>query len=157
MIDKNKILNLAQERIAEHDQLLYIVELSVRQGNNILVEIDREEGYVSIDDCVAISRNIEHNLDREQEDFSLEVSSAGIDQPLRVYKQFIKNVGRKVKVKFPEKGSVEGVILSANENEFKIEIKEKKSIEGRKKKEWITEEITLPYSNVKETKLIISF
>lgn len=157
MVNKTKILELAQERIQAHDNLLYVVDLIVRPGNNILVEIDRETGYVSIEDCVAISRNIEHNLDRETEDFSLEVSSAGIDQPLRVYKQYVKNIGRKVKVKFPEKGSVEGVIVNANENEFQLETKEKKSVEGRKKKEWVTETLNLPYDKIKETKLIISF
>lgn len=157
MINKNRIQELAEERIAEHDPALYIVEIKVSGANNILVEIDREQGGVSIDDCVAVSRNIEHNLDREIEDFSLEVSSAGIDQPLRVYKQYIKNIGRTVKVKLPEKGSLEGTLVDADETAFVIETKEKKAIEGRKKKEWVISNVPLKYSEIKETKLVITF
>lgn len=122
-----------------------------------MVEIDREQGSVSIEDCVSISRNIEHNLDREAEDFSLQVSSAGLDQPLRVYKQYIKNIGRPVKVKMPDKGSFEGTIVSADEIGFTIETKEKRTIEGRKKKEWVTEKLPFKYNEIKETKLIITF
>jgi len=164
MIDKKKIIALAEERIAERDPKLYVVEISISTANNILVEIDREEGFVSIEDCVSISRNIEHNLDRESEDFSLEVSSAGIDQPLRVAKQYKKNIGRPVKVKLAEKGSVEGVIIAADESGFVIEQKEKKRIEGKspsggktKKKETVISELPFKYNEIKETKLIISF
>lgn len=135
MIPQKRIQELAEERIAEHDPSVYIVEIHVGTGNNILVEIDKENGYVSIEDCVAISRNIEHNLDREAEDFSLEVSSAGIDKPLRVYKQFVKNTGRQVKVKLAEKGSLEGTLVSADKEGIVVETKEKKTVEGRKKKE----------------------
>lgn len=157
MINKKIITALAEERIAERDSALYIVELNIGSGNNIMVEIDREQGSVSIEDCVSISRNIEHNLDREAEDFSLQVSSAGLDQPLRVYKQYIKNIGRPVKVKMPDKGSFEGTIVSADEIGFTIETKEKRTIEGRKKKEWVTEKLPFKYNEIKETKLIITF
>lgn len=157
MINKKIITALAEERIAERDSALYIVELNIGSGNNIMVEIDREQGSVSIEDCVSISRNIEHNLDREAEDFSLQVSSAGLDQPLRVYKQYIKNIGRPVKVKMPDKGSFEGTIVSADEIGFTIETKEKRTVEGRKKKEWVTEKLPFKYNEIKETKLIITF
>lgn len=157
MINKSRIQELAQERIAEHDPALYIVEIKISGANNILVEIDREQGSVSIEDCVAVSRNIEHNLDRETEDFALEVSSAGIDQPLRVYKQYIKNVGRTVKVKLPEKGSLEGTIVNADESSFTLETKEKRTVEGRKKKEWVIQNVPLKYNEIKETKLVITF
>lgn len=141
----------------EIDPSLYIVDITISGGNNILVELDHEMNFVSIDDCVSVSRNIEHNLDRETEDFSLEVSSAGIDQPLRDYRQFIKNTGRQIKVKLPEKGSVEGVIKEASNEGFVIETKEKKAIEGRKKKEWVTQSVPFKYDEIKEAKLIISF
>lgn len=157
MISREKIIQLIEERIAEHDQTLYLVHLKINPGNIIQVEIDKENGYVSIDDCVAVSRNIEHNLDRDTEDFELEVSSAGLDQPLRMYKQYIKNIGQKVKVKLFEKGSVEGEIKSADQIGFVIETKEKKTVEGRRKKEWVVNNIPLRYDEIKETKLILSF
>ena len=158
MIDKKLVRELAEERIAERDEPLYIVEITIGAGNQILVELDTEEGFVKIEDCISVSRNIEHNLDREEEDFSLEVSSAGMTKPFRVLKQYIKNVGREVKVIGNEHGkSVEGLLKSADEKGFVIETKEKRRIEGKKKKEWVIEEIPFIYNEVKETKLIISF
>ena len=107
---------------------------------------------------MSVSRNIEHNLDREEEDFALEVSSAGIDQPFRVLKQYLKNIGKEVKVQTFEHGQkFEGRLLLANEEGVTIEVKEKKRLEGKKKKVWVTEEIKLNYSEIKETKLIITF
>lgn len=158
MIDKKKVQELAEERIAERDPKLYVVEINIGTDNRIAVDLDREEGFVTIEDCISVSRNIEHNLDREQEDFSLEVSSAGMNKPFRVLKQYLKNVGREVKVQTFEHGrAVEGTLKEADENGFVIETKEKKKIEGKKKKEWVIEQIPFNYNEVKETKLVISF
>lgn len=158
MIDKKRVLELAEERIAERDPKLYVVEITISADNRIALDLDREEGFVTIDDCISVSRNIEHNLDREAEDFSLEVSSAGMTKPFRVLKQYLKNVGREVRVQTLEHGrAVEGLLKSADENGFVIETKEKKRIEGKKKKEWVIEEIPFNYNEVKETKLVISF
>jgi ribosome maturation factor RimP len=158
MIDKNKVRALAEERITELDDKLYIVEITIGGGNQILVELDREEGFVTIEHCISVSRNIEHNLDREVEDFALEVSSAGMTKPFRVLKQYLKNVGREVKVQLHEHGkSVQGILKSANEQEFVIEVAEKRRIEGKKKKEMVVEQLPFKYEEVKETKLIISF
>ena len=107
---------------------------------------------------MSVSRNIEHNLDREIEDFSLEVSSAGLDQPLRALKQFKKNIGREVKVVTNENGQkFQGILKTADEEQISVEVKEKRNVEGRKTKVWITEEIPFKYNDVKEVKLIISF
>lgn len=158
MIAKERVRELAEERIAERDEKLYIVEITISGGNQILVELDKEEGFVTIEDCISVSRNIEHNLDREKEDFALEVSSAGMTKPFRVLKQYIKNIGREVKVQLIEHGkSLEGTLKRADEEGFAIETKEKRRVEGKKKKEWVIEEIALKYNEVKETKLIISF
>lgn len=158
MIAKDSIRALAEERIEERDKLIYIVEITIGNGNQILVELDREEGAVSIEDCMSVSRNIEHNLDREVEDFALEVSSAGMTKPFRVLKQYLKNIGKEVKVQSLEHGkSTEGVLKSADEEGIVIETKEKRRIEGKKKKEWVIEEIPFTYNEVKETKLIITF
>ena len=158
MIDKEKVIKFAEERIDELNKGIYIVDMKINNGNQIFLELDVEEGSISIDDCISVSRNVEHNLDREVEDFSLEVSSAGIDQPFRVLKQYIKNIGREVKVQTYEHGrKFEGLLKSANEDQIVLEVKEKKRLEGRKKKVWVTEEIPLKYNEIKETKLIISF
>lgn len=158
MIEKKKILELANERINDLNKGIYIVDLKVSSGNQIMLELDCEEGSISIDDCISVSRNIEHNLDREEEDFALEVSSAGIDQPFRVLKQYIKNIGKAVKVMTLEHGKkIEGVLKAADQDGILIETKEKQRLEGKKKKVWVIEELPLKYNEIKETKLIISF
>lgn len=158
MIDKEEVIRLAEERMKERNEALYIVELKINNGNQIILEIDNMEGFVTIEDCVSVSRNIEHNLDREKEDFSLEVSSAGMDKPFRVLNQYIKNVGREVKVQPVEHGkSISGILKSADEEGIVIETTEKQRVEGKKKKIWVTEEHPFKYEEIKETKLIISF
>ena len=157
MINKKKIETLALERIDELDKGLFIVEIKVSSSNVIQVEIDAEEGNVAIEDCVSVSRNIEHNLDREQQDFELQVSSAGLDKPFRVTKQYIKNVGEDVKVKLNQGGKLEGQLIEANEEHFVVETTRKERLEGKKKKETIIEQHKLSYDEVKETKIVISF
>ena len=91
MIPKKRIIELAQERINELDNGNYLVDVSVSAKNVILVKMDNLNQGVSIKDCVSVSRNIEHNLDREKQDFELKVSSPGLDQPFMVHEQYLKN------------------------------------------------------------------
>jgi len=158
MIEKETIIKLAQERIEELNNGIYIVELKINSGNQILVELDKEDGSIGIEDCMSVSRNIEHNLDREIEDFSLEVSSAGLSQPLRGLKQYVKNIGKEVSLVMLDNGKkLEGVLVAANEEQIMIEVKEKKSVDGKKKKEWVTEQLPFKYNELKEVKLVITF
>jgi len=157
MITKARITELANERIQERDPLLYIVAIHIGNGNQILVELDHEQKGVSIEDCMSVSRNIEHNLDREIEDFALEVTSAGLSKPFRVLKQYIKNIGKTVKVKTNDIGKVEGVLKAANEAEIIVTSKAKVRLEGRKKKVWEETDHTIKMTDIKETNLIITF
>ncbi|MEX2484423.1 MAG: ribosome assembly cofactor RimP [Brumimicrobium sp.] len=157
MISKKKIEALALERIEELDKGLFIVEIKISSSNVIQVEIDAEEGNVAIEDCVSVSRNIEHNLDREEQDFELQVSSAGLDKPFRVVKQYIKNIGQDVKVKLKEGGKLEGVLINADEEKFEVETTRKERLSGKKKKETVVEKHTFNYGDIKETKIVISF
>jgi ribosome maturation factor RimP len=157
MITKQTVEKLANERIEERNLDIYIVDITIGPSNQIMVELDGHKTGVSIEDCMAVSRNIEHNLDREIEDFSLEVSSAGLDKPFRVFKQYLKNIGKPVKVKTNDIGKTEGILKSANETEIVVTTREKKKVEGRKKKEWVEEDIIIPMKDIKETKLIITF
>src|SRR5699024_7409447 len=113
MIQKEKIRMLAEERMNELNKGLFLVEITISGNNAIRVELDCGEGNVSIDDCISVSRNIEHNLDRDKEDFDLQVSSAGLDKPLRVLPQFKKNIGKQVKLILAEKNqSIEGKLTA---------------------------------------------
>ena len=111
MIVKKEIIRLAQERINELDNGNYLVDVNISSKNAINVRMDNLHGGVSVKDCVSVSRNIEHNLDREQEDFELQVSSPGIDQPFMVQQQYLKNVGRNVTVTTSTEEIISGELI----------------------------------------------
>lgn len=157
MISKERILELAQERIDELNKNLFVVDLTISSRNNIHLEIDSEVGFVSIDDCVRVSRNIEHNLDREVQDFELSVSSAGIDKSLRNKKQYPKNIGRSLKIKTQTGDKFEGELIKVNENSIEISFEEMVPIEGKKKKEKVQRNIELSFEQIQEAKVVISF
>ncbi|MFM7595006.1 MAG: ribosome assembly cofactor RimP [Flavobacteriales bacterium] len=156
MIDKNLVLKLAEERIQELNRGLFIVDLSISTRNVINIELDREQGGVSIEDCISVSRNVEHNLDRETVDFELNVSSAGMDRPLRHEKQFIKNTGRLLTFLKTDGVQVEGVLSAFNAEGFVVTV-ERKVKNEKNKNVIIQEECTLLKSEIKEIKRVISF
>jgi len=154
MITNAQIQELIADRLVEKN--CFIVCLDVKPGNNIQLELDSPNG-LSISDCIDFSRQIEHNLDREAEDFELHVSSPGLDKPLRVFQQYQKNIGRDIKVVLLDDKKVEGKLEEVNESEVKLTYTVTEKIEGKKKKlKKIVEEI-IPFTNIKETTIIISF
>ncbi len=110
MITENQIRELVEEKIAGTPN--YIVEVAIRPVNQISVFIDSDE-KVSIKDCVAVSKHIESKLDREIEDFELEVSSAGADQPLKLVRQYKKRIGRQVEVLKTDGQKITGKLIDA--------------------------------------------
>ena len=154
MINENTIRTLVKEKIAETDY--YLLSVDIKAGNNIFVELERM-GPVSISDCVDISRQIEHNLDREEEDFSLSVSSPGLDKPLRDYRQYIKNIGRHLSIRLADGAELEGELIAADEEMIKIKEEKKERVEGKKKKELIELEHTFKYPEIKQAKIKIIF
>lgn len=154
MITNAQIQELIADRLVEKN--CFVVYLDVKPGNNIQLELDSPNG-LSISDCIDFSRQIEHNLDREAEDFELHVSSPGLDKPLRVFQQYQKNIGRDIKVVLLDDKKVEGKLEEVNESEVKLTYTVTEKIEGKKKKlKKIVEEI-IPFTNIKETTIIISF
>jgi ribosome maturation factor RimP len=157
MLDSKVIQALIDERIAELDNGLYVVDLRISPTNVIHVELDKLKGGVSVSDCVSVSRNIEHNLDREKADFELHVSSAGLDKPIRHINQFAKNVGRSFKV-LPEAGEqFEAELMKMNEDILVFKQRHQVRDEVKKKKVWVEDFIELPYNQIKEAKIVISF
>jgi ribosome maturation factor RimP len=154
VITENTIRSLVAEKI-EGTQY-YILELDIKPGNIIKLELE-SMGPVSILDCVDISRQIEHNLDREEEDFSLQVASPGIDKPLRDPRQYIKNVGRSLEIRLTEGIEVEGELMAADEKGIKLQTKRKERVPGKKKKILIEEELDLSYTEIKQAKIKINF
>lgn len=157
MIKRETIQALAQERMDEMDNGTYLVDITISNTNQILVEIDNLEGGSSVQDCIRVSRNVEHNLDREVEDFELQVTTPGLSNPFKVKQQYIKNIGRDVKVVFNDVGSVEGKLIEVNDDSIVVETESKEKIEGRKKKELVVKQHPILIENIKETKIVISF
>lgn len=154
MITKAQVVGMLEEEFGETS--LFFVEVDVTGANDIKVLVDNDEG-VSISDCVKVSRFLENSFDREVEDFGLNISSPGADQPLKVVRQYVKNIGREVNVKLNDEGKISGELIEANDNGIRVKLREKRRIEGRKSKEWVEEIFDLPYEQIKETKVIISF
>jgi ribosome maturation factor RimP len=154
MITKEVVLELIQDKLEDNN--CFVVELKIGEGNSISLEIDSFAG-ITVQDCISFSKAVEYNFDREIEDFSLQVSSAGLDKPLRVREQYQKNVGRNVKVVRLEGNVVKGELKEVNEEGIVIEYSYKERIEGRKKKETIVNQEKINFNNIKETTIIISF
>ena len=120
MIDKTGIENLVREFISGRD--IFLVSINVSTGNKITVLVNKKEG-ITIDECVALSRHIEGNLDRESEDFELQVSSPGLGEPLLVQEQYEMTVGRRVEVIDSEGKKINGIMKSFSGNSFIVEKK----------------------------------
>lgn len=155
MVDAKMIRTKLEEKLEGSEN--YLVDIRVSGANDILIELDNDNN-ISIADCIDISRYVEHELlDREQEDFQLEVTSAGLDKPFRVLRQYQKNIGRDVKVVYNEGGGIEGLLKEVSEEAIVLETKHKERVEGRKKKVWVTEAHNISFDKIKETKVVITF
>ncbi|MBN2683036.1 MAG: ribosome assembly cofactor RimP, partial [Bacteroidales bacterium] len=128
----------------------------ISAGNKIKLEIDSMKG-ASVQDCVNISRLIESSLDREKEDFELEVSTPGLLSPLKVPEQFQKIIGKNVELSHNNGETHKGILLDSNNQEITIEVKKKIKEEGKKKKIEIKEEIKVLLTDIKAIKQQISF
>jgi ribosome maturation factor RimP len=140
MIKKQEIEKLVEENIKDTE--MFLVSIDVSQSNKITVLVDSNKG-VSVKDCVKLSRHIEANYDRDVEDYDLEVSSPGLDKPFAVKQQYVKNIGRQVKIKTGD-SELKGLLKSADDSKIIIETE-------------IKEDIELLLSNVKSAKVVISF
>ena len=115
----------------------YLVEVTVSKENDVEVVIESEEGIVDLEDCVAISRYFETVFDREKEDYSLTVTSAGLDQPFKVLKQFEKAVGSKIEVSLKGGRKMVALLSAADKDSITLTYSVKEAVEGKKKKELV--------------------
>jgi len=147
MITEATIIALIEERIEGTDQ--FIVSVKVLPTNRIQVFVDAVGG-LNVKDCVNISRQIEGNLDREVEDYELQVSSPGLTEPFQHPLQYKKNVGREIKVTTLDGSTIKGELTNFSGEEITLQPEKKK-----KKEE--AEPVTIPLSEIKEAKTVISF
>ena len=140
MITSEAISDLVKQHIQETD--IFLVEVTVKPGNVIRIHVDRPEG-ISIDECVKISRHINEMLDRDVEDYSLQVSSPGLGSPFKVKQQYEKNAGRAIEVLLSDGTQFAGKVQSVSDSGIVLEVK------------GANEEIE--FEEIKTSKAIISF
>ena len=136
---------------------LFVVAIKVSADNDIDVTIESDERDVTLDDCVEMSRYIESKLDRDVEDFSLTVGSAGLTAPFKLPRQYRKFVGSTIEVTFRDGHRQKALLESAGDEELEISYEQMVQVEGKKKKERQTMHQTLKYSDIKTAKAVIKF
>lgn len=150
MIDKSLVSQLVEERL--DDPSLFCVSIDISIGNKIKIVLDGDEG-VSIEKCISVSRNVEHNLDREVEDFSLEVTSFGLDHPLVLQRQYIKYINRNIEVLMEDSSKIKGKLLTYEPEKITIEL----VLTKKQVKEGVEALKEINFQDIKEVKPLISF
>ena len=155
MTFKEKVLDLLNEGLKEKPSV-FLIDLTITDSNKIIVTLDGDNG-VQLQDCIDVSRSIEQNLDREEQDFSLEVASVGIGSPLKMVRQYKKNVGRMLIVKLQDATTIEAKLDEATEEQIVLvwEAREPKKI--GKGKETVQKRREIPYNDIKEAIVTVIF
>jgi ribosome maturation factor RimP len=154
MIDKNVVKKLVDEWLKDKEYFLVSIEIS--QNDKIVVEIDHADG-VWIEDCVGLSKYIEERLSRDEEDYELEVGSAGLGQPFKVAQQYVNFVGKEVEVLDADGKKYQGVLKSVDGDSFVVTVNEKVMVDGKKRPQKMDVDHVFDMNNVKYTKYLISF
>jgi len=150
-----KVTELLNEAL-EANESLFLIDLLISEGNRIRVILDGDNG-VTVEDCIKVSRAIEHNLDREEEDFSLEVMSSGVSESLTMPRQYAKNIGRSLKVKVKEGADIEGEIINVDDDAVTLKWKTREPKPIGKGKVTVQKEAIIPYTDIVEAKVMVKF
>jgi ribosome maturation factor RimP len=151
MIDKQHIINLIEDRIRD-DNDIFIVSVTVSSRNDINVVLDGDNG-LNINRCIEVSRQIEQNLDRENEDFSLEVGTFPLGGALKMKRQYFKYIDKNVAIVLNDSSSLKGILRKMDENEVILE----QELTKKKIKEGVDPMVKIPFSTIKETRALIVF
>ena len=154
MIEKETVKSLVNQWLEGKEY--FLTDLSVSADNRIVVEIDHKEG-VWIDDCVNLSRYIDQHLDREVEDYELEVGSAGIGQPFKVLQQYLNHVGQQVEVLTNGGEKLRGLLKEASEEGIILTVTVKVKEEGMKRPKLQEQDKQFSFNDIKQTQYVIDY
>lgn len=152
---RNKIEQLLNDFLAQREDL-FLIDLKISAADDITVILDGDDG-VSLQDCLDASRAIEFNMDREEHDFSLQVMSAGLSEPLSMPRQYAKNIGRDLKLLLNDSSEAEGELVKADDEKITLILRYRKPKEVGKGKMDVVEEKEIPYSEIKKATVVIKF
>ena len=152
---KERVKALLEEAFEEYTSL-FLIDFTIKGNNEIRVTIDGDEG-VSVQDCMNVSRKVEHNLDREEEDFSLEVMSAGATEPIVNKRQYAKNIGRELEVKLQDGSKLVGTLDEVTAEGLELSWKARVPKEVGKGKMTVEKNESIAFEAIKEAKVKIKF
>ena len=152
---KEEIIQAVDAAVQERG--CFIVDVTVNAMNDVEIVIEKEEGIVDWDDCAAIDAVVHAAFDQDAEDYALTVSSAGLDRPFKVYRQFLKAVGSKVDVKFKGGRRLVATLTAASEDSVTLQYTALEAVEGKKKKEKVDHEETCPLADINSVTPYIDF
>jgi ribosome maturation factor RimP len=154
MTFKEKVNSLLTEVLSERPSL-FLIDLTITDAFKVIVALDDDNG-VALQDCIYVSRAIENNLDREEQDFSLEVASVGVGSPLKMVRQYKKNIGRTLIVTTNTE-KIEAELVDANEDFIILSWKAREPKKVGKGKETVQKEQQVPYTEIKEAIVTVTF
>jgi len=154
MIDKQIIKEVVEEFLISSEN--YLVDIEIKPDNTIIVEIDNDQ-VVSIDDCAALSVYIGSKIDRDKEDYALEVGSAGLGQPFKIRRQYWKNIGNEIEVLTQSGVKYTGFLITVDDEQIVMTIQKQVKPEGAKRKVTIEEDIAFRYDEIKQAKYYFRF
>ena len=152
---KEEIIKAVEAAVAGRG--CFIVDVTVNAMNDVEIVLEKEEGTVDWDDCAAIDAVVHAAFDQDAEDYALTVSSAGLDRPFKVYRQFLKAVGSKVDVKFKGGRRLVATLTAATEDTVTLHYTALEAVEGKKKKEKVEHEETCPLAEINSVTPYIDF
>ena len=152
---KEEIIQAVETAVAERG--CFIVEVTVNAMNDVEIFLEKEEGIVDWDDCAAIDRVVHEAFDQDAEDYSLTVSSAGLDRPFKVLRQYLKAIGSKVDVKFKGGRRLVATLTAADEQTVTLQYTALEAVEGKKKKEKVDHEEVCPLADINSVTPYIDF
>ncbi|MDR6969198.1 ribosome maturation factor RimP [Flavobacterium arsenatis] len=154
MTFREKVIDLLNEGLQEKPSI-FLIDLTITDAFKIIVTLDGDNGVV-LQDCIDVSRSIEHNLDREEQDFSLEVASVGVGSPLKLVRQYKKNIGRMLIVKLAET-TIEAELVDANDEFITLAWEAREPKKLGKGKETVQKRQEIPYTDIKEAIVTVIF
>ena len=154
MTFKEKVKQVVEEALLEKPSI-FLIDLTITDSFKIIIGIDGDNGVV-LQDCIDVSRAVEGNLDREEQDFSLEVASVGVGSPLKLVRQYKKNIGRTLIVKTNNE-NIEAELVEANELFIILSWKAREAKKVGKGKETVQKELQIPYADIKEAIVTVTF
>lgn len=154
MTFKEKVYTLLTECLLQKPSI-FLIDLTITDAFKVIVTLDGDNG-VALQDCIDVSRSIENDLDREEQDYSLEVASVGVGSPLKIVRQYKKNVGRTLIVKTSTE-IIEAELVEANDDFVILSWKAREPKKIGKGKETVQKELKLPYEDIKEAIVTVTF